>query len=251
MPALWSVTWALILALIGGSGAFASIAVPTREEFHRSYSLAPNGRVVVENPYGDVRITAWDRDEVRVEAIKTGSDPARLNDARIVVDSCSGLVTIRTLYTGSSELPANVEYRISVPRGANLESVKLVNGGLSLSGLEGPIKASAVNGDIKAEKLAGQAELSTVNGRLEVGFQRIGRLNPISLTSVNGPIRLSLPCGARASVEAHNVTGGISAELGRVWRALDGHLLRTVVNRGGTQIQLRNINGGISVVGQA
>jgi DUF4097 and DUF4098 domain-containing protein YvlB len=248
MPALWPVTWALIVALISGGVAFAKINVPTREVFHRSYSLESNGRVVVENPYGNVRITAWDREEVSVEAVKTGPDGVRLNDARIVVDSSSGLIAIRTLYSGTSDSPANVEYRISIPRAASLENVKLTNGGLSLSGLEGRIKASAVNGDIKAERLAGETELSTVNGRLEVGFQRVGRLQPISLSSVNGPIRLSLPSSARASVEAHNVSGGIRADLGRVWRALDGHRLRTVLNRGGTQIQLRNINGGIAVL---
>ncbi len=33
-------------------------------------ALTPNGRVVVQNLYGDVQITAWDRDEVLVQAIK-------------------------------------------------------------------------------------------------------------------------------------------------------------------------------------
>ena len=56
--------------------------------------------------------------------------------------------------------------------GANLENVKLINGGLSISGVAGPVKASSVNGSIRAEKLEGQAELSTVNGRLEAGFDK-------------------------------------------------------------------------------
>ena len=88
-----------------------------------------------------------------------------------------------------------------VPRGANLENVKLINGGLSISGVAGPVKASSVNGSIKAEKLEGQAELSTVNGQLEAGFQRVSKCNPISLSSVNGPIQLSLPVGRGAQRE--------------------------------------------------
>ena len=120
-----------------------------------------------------------------------------------MVDSTSKLVSIRTQYAGAdAEHPASVEYRIMVPRSANLENVKLINGGLSISGMAGPVKASSVNGSIKAEKLKGQADLSTINGQLEAGFTRVSRENPISLSSVNGPIRISLPAGSGASVDA-------------------------------------------------
>jgi len=241
-------SWALLLALIAGNCLYASIIGTPQAEFHQTYSLNPNGRVVIQNLYGDVRITAWDRDEVLVQAIKKSSDPKQLEDARIVVDSSSGLVSIHTQYAGAdAEHPASVEYRITVPRTANLENVKLVNGGLSISGLEGSIKASSVNGSIKADRLGGQADLSTVNGHLEAGFSRIIRANSISLSSVNGPIKLSIPSGSDAQLVAHNLSGGIDSDFGHVWRATGGHRLRTTLNRGGAQIRVNNVNGGISI----
>ena len=246
MTAILRVTSVMLLALAAGSLDAKSIRSP-RAEFRGSYSLAPNGRVAIQNLYGDVQITAWDRDEVLVEATKHSSDAGTLNDAQIVVDTSSGMVSIRTQYTGGdTEHPASVEYRIMVPRGANLENVKLVNGGLSLTGMTGPVKASSVNGSIKAERMEGQVELSTVNGFLEAGFQRIRKCNPISLSSVNGPIRVSLPSGAGANVSARNLSGGIAADFGRSWRAPSGHRLEAAVNGGGTQIRVHNVNGGIS-----
>jgi DUF4097 and DUF4098 domain-containing protein YvlB len=240
------VTGAILLALCAGT-VDASIGTP-RAEFHASYSLASTGRVTLHNLYGDVEITAWDRDEVLVQATKRSTDPRLLNDARIVVDSSSELVSIRTEYAGAdAEHPASVEYHIMVPRRVNLENVRLINGGLQITGVTGPIKASSVNGSIKADKLEGQAELSTVNGRLEAGFQRLSTRHPISLTSVNGPIRLSLPSGAGATVMAHNLSGGIDADFGRAWRAPAGHRLEASVNGGGAPIRLHNVNGGISI----
>jgi len=237
-----------MLALIAGNCLSASIIGTPKAEFHQTYSLNPNGRVVIHNLYGDVRITAWDRDEVLVQAIKKSNDPRQLEDAHIVVDSSGSLVSIHTQYAGAdAEHPASVEYRITVPRTANLENVKLVNGGLSISGLEGSIKASSVNGSIKAERLGGQADLSTVNGHLEADFERISPANSISLSSVNGPITLSIPNGAGAQLMAHNLSGGIDSEFGHVWRASGGHRLRTIVNRGGAQIRVNNVNGGISI----
>src|SRR2546421_6816888 len=126
---------AILLALAAGDLNAVVIGMP-RAEFRATYSLVSNGRVVIQNLYGDVQITAWDRDEVLVEATKHSTDARHLDDARIVVDTSSGLVSIRTQYTGSdAEDPAAVEYRIMVPRNANLENVKLVNGGLSISGV--------------------------------------------------------------------------------------------------------------------
>ena len=237
----------MLLAL--AAGALNATAIGTSHaEFRASYQLAPNGRVAIHNLYGDVRITAWDRDEVLVEATKHSMDAGRLNDAQIVVDTSSGMVSIHTRYAGGDGgQPASVEYHIMVPRGANLENVKLVNGGLSLSGMSGAVKASSVNGGIKAERMEGQVDLSTVNGFLEAGFQRIGKCKPISLSSVNGPIKVSLPSGAGANVSAHNRSGGIDADFGRAWRAPGGNRLEAELHGGGAQIRVHNVNGGISI----
>src|SRR5947207_15860625 len=68
-------TCAILLALGAGNGLYASILGTPHAEFRQTYSLAPNGRVVIRNLYGDVSITGWDRDEVRVDAIKRSADP--------------------------------------------------------------------------------------------------------------------------------------------------------------------------------
>jgi len=240
-------TGLVLLALFAGSTQ-ASITGTPRAEFRATYSLASTGRVAIQNLYGDVQITAWDRDEVLVEAVKRSADPRRLDDAQVIVDSSSERVSIRTLYTGlDAEHPATVEYHIMVPRQAKLENVRLINGGLMISGVTGPVKASSVNGSIKADRLAGQTELSTVNGRLEADFQRLSKCQAISLSSVNGSIRLSLPSGARATVTAHNLSGGIASDFGRSWRGPTGHQLEASVNGGGAPIRLHNVNGGISI----
>ena len=249
MSGLRNAVLGLTLALVAGATSLdATIIGVPRAEFRHLYSLNPTGRVEVQNLYGDVRITAWDRDEVLVEAFKKGVDPNRLEEAKIVVDSSYDSLSIRTAYGASdAEHPASVEYRIMVPRGANLRNVKLINGGLSISGVAGAIKASSVNGSIKAEGLLGEADLSTVNGRLDADFGRVAATGSISLSSVNGPIKLSIPHGAEATLAANNRSGGIQSEFGRVWRESNGHRLRAVVNRGGARIQVQNVNGGISI----
>jgi hypothetical protein len=239
---------AVLLALAGSTVLSASIAGIPQAEFRKTYPLSPNGRVVIQNLYGDVQIAGWDRDQVLVQAIKKSRDPKRLHDAQIVVDSSYQSLTVSTQYAGiDAEHPAIVEYRIMVPRSANLENVKLINGGLVIAGLAGHIKASSVNGSIRAEGLAGQTELSTINGQLEAGFSRVDAQNSITLSSVNGPIRLTIPRNAGANMEARNLSGGIASDVGSTWRGPGGHRMRSVGRKGGAQIRLHNVNGGISI----
>jgi hypothetical protein len=240
-------TGAILLALCASS-LNATVIGTMRSEFRASYSLGANGRVIIQNLYGDVEITAWDRDEVLVRATKHSSDPRHLDDAQIIVDAATDLVSIHTQYSGAdAEHPASVEYHIMVPRRANLENVRLINGGLSISGLSGPVKASSVNGSIRADRLTGEAELSTINGRLEAAFAGISKCKAISLKSVNGPIRLSLPSTAGATVSALNLSGGIDSDFGQSFRGAGGHRLEASVNGGGAPIRLHNVNGGISI----
>ena len=94
-------TWGIVLALSAGATLNANIIGTPKTEFRQSYALNPNGHIVVQNLYGDVEIMAWDRDMVLVQAIKRSTDPRRLDDAHIVVDSSSNLVSIRTQYAGA------------------------------------------------------------------------------------------------------------------------------------------------------
>jgi DUF4097 and DUF4098 domain-containing protein YvlB len=242
-------TQAFAVFTIGVLGATQALASTGSErQFRQSYALAPGGRVLIDNPYGDVRIDAWDREEVRIQAIKSGADSRRLEDAQIVVASTSDTLSIRTEYAGSSaERPASVEYRITVPRTANLEAVRLVNGGLSIRGLHGAIKATSVNGDIHAERLEGTADLSTVNGQVEANFHRVSPANPISLRSVNGQIVLSIPSGAGAELLAQNLSGGILTDFRPSGAEQRGHSFQAILKGGGAAIHLQNVNGGISI----
>jgi DUF4097 and DUF4098 domain-containing protein YvlB len=169
-----------------------------------------------------------------------------MDEARIVVEPSAGSLSIRTQYAGSPEQhPAKVEYRITVPRSTTLEEVKLGNGGLTISGVSGPVKASSVNGGIKAQSLEGRTELSTVNGPLEADFGGTSPAQPILLRSINGAIRLLIPYDAHASLSARNVSGGIESDFGHASR-VDG-AQQLVVRGAGAKIRVDNVNGGISI----
>src|ERR1041385_1571299 len=151
-----------------------------REEFHQTYNLTPTGRVSLENINGGVQIKVWDRAAVQVDAVKKAYRRERLAEARIEVNATEENIRIKTEYPDETqnfrgderryENPATVEYTLTVPRKAVLESIELINGSIEIEGVEGNVKASSINGPVTAHGLMGEAKLSTINGPLEGTF---------------------------------------------------------------------------------
>jgi DUF4097 and DUF4098 domain-containing protein YvlB len=225
-----------------------------REEFHHTYPLAADGRIALENINGAVHITAWDRNEVKVDAVKRAHDEERLKDMEIRVNASSSSISIETHYRDRHEdssenhqNPGSVEYTLTVPRKARLDEIKLINGSLEVAGVQGQVRASCINGRLTARALGGEARLATVNGKLDANFERA--LASVELSSVNGSIDLTLPSDAKASIEANTVSGGIDNDFGL--HANDhrfvGHDLRGELGGGGTEIKLNNVNGTIEI----
>jgi len=226
------------------------------EEFHQTYNLTPNGRVELDNINGPVHISTWDRNEVKVDAVKYADTKERLAEARIEVDSGKDHLSISTKYPdhdqtfnwGSRNNPAGVEYTLTVPRGARLGEIKLINGALDITGVSGEVHASCINGKLEAHNLSGRAELSTINGHLDARFDQLAG-SSIELNSVNGSVELTIPSDSKAEIEASTVSGGIDNDFGlRVnHHQFVGHDLRGELANGGTHIKLENVNGRIEI----
>ena len=228
------------------------------EEFHQSYPLTMTGRVSIANINGDVRISAWDRNEVKVDAVKRAYSPQRLSEVTIDVTNSADSVVIKTKYPERDQNfdsrtrennPASIEYTLTVPRGASIAGAELVNGSLDIDGVKGDVRASLVNGAVKAAGLAGEVKLSTVNGPQEINVATLDEAKGVTLNSVNGSIVLIVPSGANAQVRASTVHGpitndfGLAVEEGQyVGRNLSGQ-----IGTGGPRVRLNNVNGSIAI----
>jgi DUF4097 and DUF4098 domain-containing protein YvlB len=227
------------------------------EEFHKVYPFSAQGRIQVENLNGPVHISGWDRDEVKVDAVKSAWTKERLDEARIEIRAEQNELSIRTEYPEHDHTfnsddehgnPASVEYTITVPRQARLDEIKLVNGRLDVQDVAGEIRASCVNGRIQAHNLQGPVEMNTVNGELDASVDQLPS-SELKLSSVNGRLRVTLPSDAKAELKASTVSGNITDDFGLpvtrhqfVGRSLHGQL-----GGGGTLVKLSNVNGQIEI----
>ncbi len=221
-----------------------------REEFHQTYPLAPNGRVVLKNVNGGVRVTGWDRPEVRVDAVKKADTQQALDEARIEVNAGGDMIEIRTQYPREERRnAASVEYAVSVPRTAILQGVGTVNGSVHIQGVSGPVNASSVNGDVEASGATGDMKLTSVNGRVQAAFDQMSA-REISLNTVNGGVEVALPANAGAQLTATTVHGDINSDFDLPVRRMEfgpGANIKSTIGGGGPDMRLKTVNGSISL----
>lgn len=247
--------WLLASLLVVGlcQGAVRVVAEFT-EELHESYPLAADGRLSLDEVNGTVRITAWDKNEVKLDAVKHGKNKEHFDAVKIEIDAKPGHIKVHTKYPDSKlwswkrgDGSTSVDYTLSVPRGTRLDQISAVNGTVDIEGVRGSVHASTVNGTLKARGLAGETSLSSVNGRVSAGFDRFENVKSVSMSAVNGSLELNLPDDANADLTANTVNGGISGDVPVKKNWPIGREINTQLGKGGAKIKLSTVNGGMSI----
>jgi uncharacterized caspase-like protein len=225
---------AIFLWVPGGSLAAGG---ELREEFHESYPLSLGGRVSVSNSLGEVRIRAWDRPEVRVDAVKRAYRPERLAEAQIEVSAGTNSITIRTLYpggaamfqTGNPDSSAIVDYTLTVPRATAVE-------------------ASSQSGGVTALGLSGYVKISSMSGDVEATFDQVTSQGRIELKTMSGSVSVTLPSDASADVSASSMSGRVRSDFQLAAnQAEDDDKMSTRIGGGGPSINLSSMSGDIHI----
>jgi len=228
------------------------------ERFEKTYPFNANGKISVSNVNGSIVVEAWDRNEIKLEAVKIADSKDRLKDVNIRIDSRRDFFKVETDYSAwkkedgtwkNKTAKLEVQYKLSVPRTAILDQIGTVNGTVTISNMTGGTTASAVNGNVKVSNLRGNSELSTVNGVTEAEFESLAGADKISLSTVNGQVRLLLPSDADATIRANTVNGNIVNDLGLPVRRgrFIGRDMYGKIGSGQAAIRLESVAGQLSI----
>jgi DUF4097 and DUF4098 domain-containing protein YvlB len=150
-------------------------------------TLARGGLVELEGPDGDMIVTGWDRDEVRVRATN--------DDGDLRLDATSSRIQLKSVGMGWSD----VRYEVTVPTGTRL----LLNGRsteITVRGTRGEVEAHTQNGDIAIED-ATSVTVNALNGDVELRTMDRVRVNLVA-----GDVRIT---GGRGAIEVVTVSGDV------------------------------------------
>ncbi len=238
---LWMFALAVVLAA-ALPGALASA-----QDLHKTYNIAPNGHIVIQNISGEIKIIGYGGSTIVVDAVRVGRDRDLL---KIDETSTNNQLELRVQYPDSGNCQASVNFAVQVPAGVdfNFDRLGSVSGTIDISDVQGFIHANTVSGSISMENVSGTVEAATVSGTLNAQMQKIMGTGALKFTSVSGSVQAKLPAGSLGNVDMSRLSGGIETDFPiAVDEHRPGRSAHGTVGAGPNSIHITTFSGKISL----
>jgi DUF4097 and DUF4098 domain-containing protein YvlB len=109
-------------------------------------------------------------------------------------------------------LMGHTDMTITAPANTSLE-LKLVNGShIDVTGISGDIDVENLNGSIALHNISGAVTAHTLNGEITASFDNISADKPMSFTSLNGKVDVTLPGDTKARLRLKSNHGDVFSD---------------------------------------
>jgi DUF4097 and DUF4098 domain-containing protein YvlB len=203
------------------------------ERVSKTVPIAPGGELTLKNFSGHVTITASDRSDVSIEAVRLATR-SRLDRIRLDIQSDGKHVDIdaNKHVTDWSEHNNNVvetDFDIQVPRTVSLD----------IHVFSSPVTVTGVAGDISLESFSGRMLLTDVGGKLDVqtfsGDVRIHAASSVTAPEIevetfSGNVEASVSDSARAEIDFTTFSGDLDSAMPLMFKGKSKRSLRATLN---------------------
>ncbi len=198
---------------------------------------------------GGITVSAWDRDEILIEAkVAAQADDAAEAAALVAQVSIETAGVIRADGPGRGRHESWwVSYRLRVPRSSNLD-LEANNGGIDIEGVVGDLKFDTTNGGVGLKGVGGDVRGGTTNGGLRVeltgdGWEGAG----LNVETTNGGVKVRVPEGYNARLETGTTNGGLEVDFPLTLQGKIGRQISVDLGAGGKTLRVMTTNGGVRI----
>ena len=203
-----------------------------------------------------------DRDEDEEDKADKAAGMKRLSvsGTGLEVEEEDNVVTI-----GTESWKNTVDLVIQVPVNSDLELSSTNDGDILVENVNGEIEVTNINEGITLKSVSGTVTAHTVNGDITVGLLRITPGKPMSFTTMNGDVDVTLPADVKANLKLKSNQGDVYSDFdvvlkqapqnaeqasktskGKYRISFDKYIIGAV-NGGGPEFTMNTFNGDIYI----
>jgi ribosomal protein L21E len=246
----------------------------TTEPYSRAFKVGKGAALTIENPSGNIQVTAGTGEQIDVQARKRawGPDPEqakrRLADSTIEAYASGNRVDIRVEHSErGSGRGVEVEFDVKVPPDTSLDlrsasgdvrvtnvngevRLQAVSGNVLLEGTPRLVMVRAVSGDVTMTNAGSETQLSvsTVSGSL---LLQTLKARSLDLNTVSGDVRITGWSGERSFVRTLSGNLELDGSLSKGGRydfeSHSGDMRLTLPEQPGFDLEANTFSGGIRV----
>ena len=202
------------VVFMGAAPLLAMVYEKYEEKFEKTVSLARDGKVSLGNISGDIEVMTWNKNEVKILAVKTSKtdseEQAQKNFEKVVIEILEEGNTLRINtkyeknYFNKKNRSVSVSYWLTIPDRADAD-MKSVSGDVMLEDIGGDAKADTVSGDVVLRNVVGTLKGKTISGDVEVANAQKGAI----CSTVSGEVDIRDVVG---NMEIESVSGDVKAQ---------------------------------------
>jgi beta-lactamase regulating signal transducer with metallopeptidase domain len=216
---------AVVLAAAAGADTSPTTQPSEPGTEMRSFSVQPGGRLVVDVDQGDIVVSSWDQNSVRVIVKQKGPNLSEFMEHHHIKMTQEGAeirvqASADAMPSGFSS-PVEILYQIMVPAKFDAQ-LRDGAGNVQMSDLHGTLDAKSGAGNVGAQQCTGRLNANSGAGNIELGdidakAECDARAGNIIATACHGTLQLKSGAGnieirkTDAAVEAHADYGNIKA----------------------------------------
>jgi len=237
------------------------------------------GMVKVNLMTGGISVKGYDGKEVVVEARLRGGKSSKEEKSEKSDKKAEGLKRIEIATTGltveeednvvnvsTGPMGHTVDLTLQVPLATSLKLGCLNDGDIVVEKVEGEIEANNLNGPVTLTNVSGVVVAHSLNGEVVTQMDKVTPDKPMSFSTLNGDIDVTLPPQTKANVKLESQNGNIYSDFeigfdktprqptvedgrkegGRYRIVFDKGVVGTI-NGGGPEIRFKTLNGNIHI----
>jgi DUF4097 and DUF4098 domain-containing protein YvlB len=188
------------------------------EHVNRTEKLASGGTLRLKNFSGRVTITAGDRSDVSIDAVRRG-DREWLDRSKLDIHTDGSTLVVDANQVEHSWLDwsrrnriVETDFDIKVPRKTNVD-VNVFSSSVTVTGLEGSHKIHGFSSKLRLDDVIGPVQVHTFSGSVEIRAKTWVENQSIDVDTFSGNVELHVPDSARGTISFNSFSGHLNSEM--------------------------------------
>ena len=243
----------LAFALLALSAPAVLAVADETEHLSKTLKMDPGGTLRLKNFSGRVTITASDRAEVVIDAVRRAS---RERLARITLDihtEGANVVVVdanhreRSWFEFSGNNVVETDLDITVPRRSNLD-VAVFSSPVTIEGVEGSHNVHSFSARLSLNDVTGPIKAHTFSGTVVIREKSWESNQTIDVDTFSGNVELYVPESARGSVSFNSFSGRLNSEMPLTLHNSNRRSLRADLGGGGNgRLRFKTFSGSVKI----
>jgi hypothetical protein len=225
------------------------------EHVSRTIQMGPGGTLRLKSFSGRVTITASDRSEVAIDAVRHGTRD-RLDHVKLDIhtDGSNVVVVNANHYDHYSwfefigrNTVVDTDFDIKVPRRTHLD-VSVFSAPVSVDGVEGSHKLHSFSSRLILSDVTGPIRAHSFSGSIMIREKTWEPNQTIDVDTFSGNVELHVPDSARGSVSFNSFSGRLNSEMPLTLQSSSRRHLKAELGGGGNgTLRFKTFSGSVKI----